>query len=99
MKYVLSVLSRSAGAQGHVRHIGDFDSLEDAVAGAKRVVDAVLERVYVSGMTATELVDQYRAQAEAPFIARDDEGTMNAGSFNHFQYARVRSEQICTGAG
>ena len=39
-----------------------------------------------------------RSAAESPYLARDDDQTMNANSFNHFQYAKARSEEICGGA-
>jgi hypothetical protein len=99
MKYVLTVLQGASGAGGAVRHVGDFDRLDQAVAAAKEVVDEVLGRAYENGMTATQLVDKYRALGELPYISRDDEETMNAGAFNHFQYAISRSDVMCGGAG
>jgi hypothetical protein len=98
MKFVLSVLRRQADGGNSVQHVGDFGRQEDAIAAAKQVVDAVLMRTHAAGMSAPELLENYRAAAETPYISRDDEGTMSAGSFNHFQYAKARSEEICAAA-
>lgn len=98
MKFTLAVLKRSPDAQSTVREVGSYDSLEGAVAAAKGVVDEALKRHYVAGMSAMQLVECYRNAAEAPYLARDDEQTMNANSFNHFQYAKTRSEEICGGS-
>jgi hypothetical protein len=97
MNFVLSVLHRQADTGSTIRHVGDFQRLEDAIAAARLVVNEVLDRAYVAGMTSSQLLARYREAAEVPFIARDDEGTMNAGSFNHFQYAKTRSDELCPG--
>ena len=98
MKFTLSVLKRSPNAQSTVREVGNYDSLDGAITAAKGVVDEALKRLYVAGMSAGQLVEAYRSAAEAPYLARDDDQTMNANSFNHFQYAKARSEEICGGA-
>jgi hypothetical protein len=95
MKFVLSVLHRSADAGSTVRQVGEYERVEDAIAGAKQVVNDVLGRLHVAGMTSAQLQAQYREAAEAPYIIRDDEETMNASSFNHFQYAKTRSDELC----
>jgi len=98
MKFVLSVLHRNADAGSTVRHVGDYGDLDEAVAASKKVVDEVLRRVYTAGMTSDQLLKLYRDAAEMPYIVRDDEETMKASSFNHFQYAKTRSDEICAGA-
>lgn len=95
MKYTLSVLKRGQDAKSAIREIGSYDSLDDAVAAARQTVDETLRRLYTSGMTPDQLFDCYRDAAETPYIMRDDEQTMNARSFNHFQFAKTRSEEIC----
>ena len=95
MKFVVSVLHRDAKAGNSMRHVGDFGRLEDAIAEAKQVVDGVLGRLHAAGMTPAQMLALYRDAAETPYIVRDDEGTMNANSFNHFQYAKVRSDELC----
>ena len=98
MRFVLSVMLRHGDRGNSVQHVGDYARQEDAITAAKQVVDAVLMRTHAAGMTAPELLERYRAAAETPYISRDDEGTMSAGSFNHFQYAKSRSEEICAAA-
>ena len=46
-------------------------------------------------MVAEALLEGYRAAGRTLYLFRDDEETMNAGSFNHFQFAKVRSAEIC----
>ncbi len=95
MKFSLSALKRGPGAQNAVREIGAYDSLEDAVVAARQAVDETLQRLYVAGMQPDQLLGSYRQVAETPCIMRDDEQTMNASSFNHFQFAKTRCEEIC----
>ena len=95
MKFTLSVLQRAAESRNTVREIGHYATLDEAIAAAKGVVNDVLRRVYVAGMTPDQLFESYRAAAETPYLARDDEETMNANSFNHFQFAKLRSSEIC----
>jgi hypothetical protein len=98
MKYTLAVLHRAADTRSSVRQIGEFETLDDAVAAAKQQVETVLLRVYSAGMTSSQLIEKYKEEGETPYLARDDEGTMNAHSFNHFQFAKLRSDEICAGA-
>ncbi len=97
MKYILSVLHRSADATSSVRQVGEYERLDEAIAAAKQQVDALLQRLYTNGMTAAQLLERYRGAAETPYMVRDDEETMNAHSFNHFQFAKTRSDEICAG--
>jgi hypothetical protein len=98
MKFVVSVLRRAPGAGNTTRRVGEFDQFDDAVSAAKQVVNDVLSRGYVAGMTTAQLLAHYQESAEAPYIFRDDEGTVNASSFNHFNYAKARSDELCAGA-
>jgi hypothetical protein len=98
MKFILSILHRAGEAGTHARQVGDFDRLEDAIAAAKREVDALLAGIHTPEMTSEQLVEHYRAAAQTPYIVRDDEETMNARSFNHFQYAKTRSDELCGSA-
>ena len=95
MKYQLSVLQRGASASSDVRQIGEYKSLEEAVAAAQQQVNALLAELYTAGMTAERLLEGYRAAGRTLYLFRDDEETMNAASFNHFQFAKSRSAEIC----
>jgi len=98
MKFIVSVLQSAGETKSNVRRIGEFESLDGAIAAAKRVVNDVLSRAYTTGMSSSQLLARYRESAEAPYIFRDDDGTIDASSFNHVLYARTRSEQMCSGA-
>ena len=96
MKFVLTAMQRAPNAGNHqVRQVGEFERLEDAVAAAKQLVDATLTGMYAKGITSLQLLDRYRESAATPIITRDDDVTMNANTFNHFQYAKTRSEEMC----
>jgi hypothetical protein len=97
MKFILSVLHRTDGAADSARRVGEFERFEDAIAAAKQVVDALLDRAYVAGTTPAQLLAQYMELGETPYIVRDDDETINAGSFNHIKYAKTRSDRICAG--
>ena len=70
--------------------LGEFDTLEAAVAACKRIVDEFLISNYRPGMTAAELHEQYAFFGEDPFIYT--EGTV---PFSARDYASERVEQIC----
>ena len=95
MKYQLSVLQRGASASSDVRQIGEYKSLEEAVAAAQQEVNALLAELYTAGMAAEALLAGYRAAGRTLYLFRDDEETMDASSFNHLQFAKVRSAEIC----
>jgi hypothetical protein len=97
MKFVVSVLHRSNAVASTTQRIGEYAQFDDAVAAARQVIDAALNRLYVAGITASQLVAHYEELAQAPYIFRDDDGTLNASSFNHFRYAKERSDEICAG--
>jgi hypothetical protein len=102
MKFVVTVLHRSsstARTASKTERVGEFSQFNEAVAAAKQVVNAALDRIYVAGTTAPQLLAQYEQLAQAPYIFRDDDATMNANSFNHFLYAKTRSEEMCGGTG
>ena len=50
---------------------GTFDTYEEAVAGAKSIVDRCLESYYKEGMTAEALYNGYKGYGEDPFIIGD----------------------------
>ncbi len=80
-----------------VRRLGEYETLEDAVAAAKSAIDEFLKRSHQSGMSAGQLFFYYQNFGETPFIFRDDAGTVNVAGFNHFEYAMSRSAEICAG--
>ena len=97
MFYCVEGLTRTAKTDGTVRHIGDYDKLEDAVAAAKSTVDKFLLREYTAGMSSRVLFSVYQNLGEFPFIFRGNDRTMNVPEFNHVQYAMTRCDEICEG--
>ena len=96
MTYLVEGVSGPVNAENSaVRRIGEYDSLPDAIASAKRIVDGFLRREYRAGMEPGVLLARYRSQGEHPYLFRDDDKTVNVPGFNHLQYATARSTDIC----
>jgi hypothetical protein len=72
--------------------IGEFDTLEAAVAACKRIVDEFLISNYSPGMTAAELYTQYAFFGEDPFVIDAGQETV---PFSARDYASERVKQIC----
>ena len=71
--------------------LGEFDTLEAAVAACTKLVDEFLVSNYRPGMTAGELMEQYAFFGEDPFILAGD-GTV---PFSARDYASYRVKEIC----
>lgn len=71
--------------------LGEFDSLESAVAACKRVVDEFLLSNLRPGMTGDELLTQYALFGEDPFIVTGD-GTV---PFSARDYASEKIREMC----
>jgi hypothetical protein len=97
MKFVVTVLHHSSSTTSKAERVGEFVDFDEAVTAAKQIVNATLERIYVAGNAAPQLLAQYEQLAQAPYIFRDDDATISANSFNHFVYAKSRCEEMCSG--
>ena len=84
-------------ADDQVRRIGETESLDEAIAVAKRTIDEFLASEFKPGMPADELYCKYRNFGVVPCIFRDDGETMNIRGFDHLQYATARCIAICGG--
>lgn len=71
--------------------LGEFDTLEAAVAACKSIVDEFLIANYRPGMTAAELSAQYAFFGEDPFVVTG-QGTV---PFSARDYATERVKHIC----
>ena len=78
-----------------VRRIGEFERREEAIACAKRTIDAFLLQQYRPGMVPRDLYARYERFGEQPFIFQDDNATLNVSGFTAPQYARKRCEEYC----
>jgi hypothetical protein len=76
---------------------GVYDTLDEAIAVCRAIVDRDLAHQYTPGMTADELYSRYTSFGEDPFI-RDTE---HAGipsedvPFSAWTYAKQRCEEMC----
>jgi hypothetical protein len=98
MTYFVEGLTHVPAGESKVRRIGEFETLEDAIGAAQKLIDDFLRKKLVSGMTVAELYEQYQECGEVPFIFSDDARTMNVSGFNHFNYAATRCGELCAPA-
>ena len=68
---------------------GTFDSLELAVAAAKRIVDHYLATAHTPGMSAAELYHSYTSFGEDPYIVGE------RVRFSAWDYAREQCDLMC----
>lgn len=95
MTFFLEGLSKYRDGDSQVRRLGEYQTLEEAIAASKRTIDEFLLREFKPGVTAAQLYAQYQGFGEVPCIFRDDGMTMSIPGFNHWQYATARCAEIC----
>lgn len=95
MAYIVEIVGRSE-PDAEVRHIGKFDTLEEATVAARRATDEFLQDAYEVGLTPKELFARYVQTGVIPCIFLDhDANTFNQRTFNHYQYALQRCTELC----
>ena len=72
---------------------GQYDTYEDAVIGAKAIVDEFFEHNWKPGVTIGYLLGQYGLYGEDPIILPDEHGKHE--SFSARAYANISSAEIC----
>jgi len=93
--YIVDVVGKNE-PDGEVRHVGKFDTLEEATAAARRSVDEALQAAYEVGLTPKALFARYVQTGVIPCIFLDhDVNTFNQRTFNHYKYALARCADIC----
>lgn len=95
MTFYVEGLSNHLEQQTHVRRIGEFQSMDEAIRVAQSNIDDFLNKEYKPGMDGQKLFSIYRAHGEYPFIFRDDDKTFNVPGFNHAHYAFNKASVIC----
>jgi len=70
---------------------GSYDTLEEAIAVSKGIVDEFLSAHHKPGMTAAELYAGYTGYGEDPFI----QGPGSSCAFSAWNYAESRCAEIC----
>lgn len=73
---------------------GVYETVQDAVAVCRSIVDASLEDAYRPGISAKELYDHYMNFGDNPFIVVLD-GTDDRSEFSAWSYAKERCRVIC----
>jgi hypothetical protein len=71
---------------------GKFETLESAIAAAKRIVDEFLVSALKPGMTAEELYSQYTSFGDDPYIIGSSEPKV---PFSAWNYAKARCSELC----
>ena len=74
----------------NVVRIGEAETLDDAIAIAKRMIDKYLETHRQYFATADTLYTAYQESGIMPCIFRDDGETLNVRSFDHLHYASIQ---------
>ena len=70
--------------------LGQFETLESAIAVCKSAVDHCLNKYYEAGMTAEELLSQYKSFGDDPFVVGPTDGV----AFSAWDYAALRCQEI-----
>jgi len=74
--------------------LGDFQTLDAAIAAARRVVDEYLQSAFEPGINSDTLLATYLQFGEDPFIIASD-AAHSGVLFSARDYARERCEEIC----
>jgi len=69
--------------------LGVYDTEEEALQAAKRIVDEFLIRSYEPGISAAQLYDSYITFGKDPWI--------DPSPFNAWHYAKERCNELCEG--
>ena len=97
MAYLVEGVVNYLKPDSEVRRIGEFETVEEAIATAQKIVDEFLSDSFKPGMDAQSLFSLYKKEGEYPFIFRDDDMTVNVPEFEHSHYARNRAMLVCGG--
>ena len=97
MKFLVEGVNRFLEPDAQVRRIGEYETVEEAIAAAQQVVDEFLRRNFKPGIDAMSLFRLYQAQGEFPFIFRTDDRTINVRGFSYAFYAMERATKMCGG--
>jgi len=78
------------------RELGNYVSVEEALAACRGVVDAWLAENYRPGMSPAELIEQYKSFGDDPFIVALP-GAPAEAKFSAWDYAAERAQDLCAG--
>lgn len=95
MSFLVEGVNKNLEPKDQVRRIGEFESVEEAIAAAKRTIDDFLGRAFKPGTNAKALFTRYQEEGEYPFIFRTEDRTISVRGFSHAQYAMSRAIELC----
>jgi hypothetical protein len=95
LDYFVGRLTKDRNGSRSVRHVGNFETLAAAIKAVQLLIDDFLASKYEPRMTALDLFSVYKQNEEVPVIFSDADFTISVGLFNHFQYAKVKCEDMC----
>lgn len=85
------------------RELGQFDTLEEAIAISKMIVDEFLVHAYEPGMPAGQLYAMYIQYGDDPFIIPDtnpseeeQDNETTGVLFSAWDYAKARAAVMCS---
>jgi hypothetical protein len=76
---------------------GTYDSLEQALAACRAIVDRSLAHEHRPGISAQDLYDRYTSFGEDPYIQAID-GADAGATFSAWAYAKERCSALCGGS-
>ena len=97
--YYVEAMSKVNYHGDQVVRVGEYKTLESAIAAAEDVVDQSLNYAYHDGVSAAALFVKYQNEGRVPFIFVDGDATINVPGFNHMAYAKRRCEEMCVFLG
>ena len=98
MSFLVEGVNKNLEPKEQVRRIGEYETVEEAIATAKRTIDEFLRREFKPGMDSKALFSLYQDKGEYPFIFRTEDRTISVRGYSHAQYAMTRAGEICGGA-
>jgi len=77
---------------------GSFETLNDALAACRTIVETALAELHAPGMSAGELYRRYQLFGADPFIVVDDPATPTGNAappFSAWDYAQQQTKRLC----
>ena len=95
MTYFVEGVSKHHEPEPQVRRIGEYKTVAEAVAVAQKIIEEFLRAEFKRGMSAKKLYALYEERGEHTFIFQDEARTFNVPGFDHEDYARALTAEIC----
>lgn len=95
MTYFVEGVTKHLDPEPEVRRIGEYETVEEAIAVARKTIEQFLRGEFKRGMSAKALYALYEERGEQLFIFQDEAGTFNVPGFEHARCARDLAAEIC----